>query len=96
MSDGRSARRFVIRSKGRLRTGSGQAIDVVLHDISQTGCKLRDSSAALREGMAVRLWIGSVGPFDAAVQWRSATEAGLEFSQPLYEPVFDHLCATLG
>jgi hypothetical protein len=61
-------------------------------DLSLHGAKLQTYSA-LRMGTDIWLALPNVGHYAARVVWASDFEAGLEFLEPLPEPIFETLTA---
>ncbi len=93
--DYRKTERHGISVQGRYRTGSGVAKDVDILDISETGCRFYDRFGRMVPGTEISLRIGSIGPVIATVRWSRQQFVGVEFENPLYGPVFEHMRATL-
>ena len=68
---------------GRLRAGNEDEIDVVLQDLSQTGCRFAFGAARLAVGHPVRLSIAGIESVNGAVVWIEQGEAGIVFRTPL-------------
>lgn len=65
---------------------SGRVIDVSSH-----GCQVELRSGYLREGQFVSIRIASLEPWVGIVRWGDLKTYGIEFSNPLYGPIVDHL-----
>ena len=78
----RGARRWIIRAPGRLGVGDRRLVDVIIHDISETGF-LAEFASDLTAGAPVRLQLGR-GHFAAAhVVWKRGAGHGCEFTAPI-------------
>jgi hypothetical protein len=75
---------------GRLRTSSG-ARDVTVLDLSEHGCRFHDRFGQMPEGISVTIKIGPVGPIAAMVKWRRGEYVGVQFENPLYPSVLEHI-----
>ncbi len=76
---------------GRYRTGTGMPMDIVLHDLSKSGCQIHDRLGRLDMGQFLTIRIGPIGPIDAHVRWLRGRMAGIEFDNPLNDAVLEHL-----
>lgn len=81
--------------QGRYRTGSGMAKDVIVADMSTRGCKFYDRFSGLRQEARLTIRIGSIGPLDAVVRWRTGQLIGVQFDNALHESVLDHMVTTI-
>jgi hypothetical protein len=90
MEDRRDQRHGMIVN-ARYRTGSGMPMDVVLHDLSKSGCRIHDRLGRLRVDQFLTIRIGPIGPIDAHVRWLDERVAGIEFDLPLNEAVLEHI-----
>ena len=84
--------RYDVEVEGYLRTGSGKPIMAQITDLSETGCACTVSSPWMKQAANVSVRIGSLGPIESTVRWVDGREIGLEFHQPVYGPVFEHVC----
>ncbi|MXO90081.1 PilZ domain-containing protein [Pontixanthobacter aquaemixtae] len=96
MAEGRRDPRFEVSVQGRYRTGTGVAKDVPILEMSETGCRFYDRFGRLRPDTEISLRIGSIGPVIATVRWCNDHIVGVEFENPLYGPVFEHIRSQLG
>lgn len=87
----RSGDRHEIAVEGRYRTGSGVPKDVSILDISESGCRFRDHYGKLDNGTQITIRIGPIGPILATVRWSANRIVGVQFAEPLYGPVFEHI-----
>ena len=87
----RRTERTEISVTGRYRRGTGAARDVEILDLTEEGCRFFDRFGRLPEGTEISLRIGPIGPLLATVRWRSEGKVGVQFEQPLYGPVFEHI-----
>lgn len=83
--------RHTVQIQGRYRMGRGFARDVVVTDLSQTGCRMFDKFSTLSEGSYISIRIGSIGPVTARVRWREHSTVGLEFDHPIHPSVLEHM-----
>ena len=87
--------RHQVQIQGRYRTGRGAPRDVVVKDLSLTGCKIFDRFSSLEPGGYVSIRIGSIGPIEARVRWREHSTVGLAFDNPIHPSVFAHMRVTI-
>jgi len=90
MEDRRDERHGLIVN-GRYRTGRGLPMDIVLHDLSKSGCQIHDRMGRLEVGQFLTIRIGPIGPIDAHVRWLEGRNAGIQFDSPLNDAVLDHV-----
>lgn len=83
--------RHGVAVEGRYRTGSGVPKDVSVLDISEHGCRFFDKFGNLVPGGQITVRIGSIGPIAATVKWTERSVVGIEFENPIYGPVLDHI-----
>ena len=76
---------------GRYRTGKGMPVDIVLNDLSRSGCQIHDRLGRLEVDQFMTIRIGPIGPIDAHVRWLKGRVAGIQFDPPLNDAVLDHL-----
>lgn len=95
----RELRRFLrhrVEAEGFTRV-KGRTYRLKLTDLSEQGCQFRlPWSADFRPRTTINLRIGQMGPFPAVVRWSRGAWVGVEFDIPVYGPVLDHMCETLG
>ena len=80
---------------GRFRY-NGRAYDVPLQDLSETGCRFYDRHGSLQKDTQILLKIAGMGPFAATVRWNREQYVGVEFDQPIYGPVLEHIVSKSG
>jgi hypothetical protein len=82
-TSGRQAERSRLMLDASLGAGeAGEAIDVVVHDISAHGF-LAQSAAKLPVGSEVWLELAGIGRVSAKVRWRGSSTMGCEFESPI-------------
>lgn len=91
----RKSPRHSVTIIGHYRSGSGLKRQVTMIDLSETGCRFYDRRSVLRVDSALALRIQTLGPFDATVRWMTADMIGVEFANPIYGPIFEHIRDTL-
>ncbi|MCV0383708.1 MAG: PilZ domain-containing protein [Erythrobacter sp.] len=69
----------------------GGSREVTILDLSERGCKFRDATGKLDAEDRVTVKIGPVGPIEAVVRWRQDPMIGIEFCNPLYPSVMEHI-----
>lgn len=94
-SDNRASGRREVGIEGRYRRGSGVPRDVWVTDISRTGCRFYDRFGNLKPGTVISIRLAGIGPIEAVVRWLDQHVNGVEFTQPLYDAVYDHICDNL-
>lgn len=86
----RACQRHQVEIWGKFRY-NGRGYEVVLLDLSATGCRFFDRHGRLGVGTPLRIMIAGIGPFDAEVRWRERGYVGLKFCTPMYDPVLEHI-----
>lgn len=89
--DFRREARHGVAVEGRYRTGTGVPKDVSVLDISEGGCRFFDKFGRLIPGAQITVRIGAIGPIPATVRWTEGSVVGVEFDNPIYGPVLDHI-----
>lgn len=87
--------RHEVKIEGRYRTGRGVARDVVVTDLSRTGCRFFDRFSNLSTDGYISIRIGSIGPIQARIRWRENSVVGLEFDDPIHPSVLEHMRFTI-
>ena len=87
----RGSSRHEVTIIGKYRSGTGMRREVTMMDISETGGRFHDRRTVLRVGSSISLRVDVLGPFDATVRWIDGDTIGVEFTQPIYGPVFEHI-----
>jgi len=64
---------------------------VTVADLSTSGCRIDQPGHDLALGSIVFVRLDHLAPLRARVRWNEPGIAGLEFEQPLYIPVLNHL-----
>lgn len=95
MTDKRENDRHLVQIQGRYRTGRGAARDVVVTDLSLTGCRIFDRFSSLSDGAYISIRIGSIGPIEARVRWREHGTVGLAFDNPIHPSVLEYMRTTI-
>ena len=91
-SESRRDGRHSVGITGRYRRGAGIPSDVVLQDLSRSGCRFYDRFGKLKIDSEITLRIGQFGPIVAVIRWRKDSYVGVSFEPPLHDAVFDHIC----
>ncbi|MGE5953554.1 MAG: PilZ domain-containing protein [Qipengyuania vulgaris] len=94
--DLRREQRYSISVPGRYRKGTGVRYNVAIKDLSEYGCQFSDLVGRIDAGDEITIRIGEIGPLDARVKWVVKREIGVEFDQPLYPSVLEHIIAAGG
>ena len=89
--DNRGEERRDIGAWGRYRTGRGVARDVKILDVNEKGCRFLDRFGSLKKDDRITLKIGNIGPILSYVRWSEQSEFGIQFDEPLYGAVLDHI-----
>ena len=94
--DLRREKRYSISVPGRYRKGTGVGFNVAIKDLSEYGCQFSDLGGRVQKDDGITIRIGSIGPLAAQVKWIDRRKVGIEFEQPLYPSVLDHMIAEGG
>ena len=94
--DLRREQRYSISVPGRYRKGTGVRYNVAIKNLSEYGCQFSDLTGRVDAGDDITIRIGDIGPIDARVKWVAKREIGVEFDQPLYPSVLEHIIAAGG
>jgi hypothetical protein len=86
----RASPRHELTIIGRLYTANGSR-DVTVLDLSESGCRFHEPVSQLKENTLLTIKIGPVGPIEASVRWCRGDHVGLQFSNPLYPSVLEHI-----
>jgi len=89
----RKVDRLRVSIAARARTMGGMRDEAWLCDISTHGCRIVTKTLYLSVGMRVTIKPEGMEAFSGMVRWLGADGAGVEFDNPLYGPVVEHLCA---
>lgn len=76
---------------GAIRHNVTCRAEVAIADLSTSGCRINRPGQDLAIGSAVFVRLHELAPLRAMVRWNQAGLTGLEFEQPLYIAVLDHL-----
>lgn len=80
---------------GDYRTNTGGCTRVVISELSERDCRLCGNCDALEPGSSGCLWIGAIGPIDAAVARDEATGRRITFNAPLHPAIIAHFEAAV-
>ncbi|MDE2405907.1 MAG: PilZ domain-containing protein [Sphingomonadales bacterium] len=75
----------------RCRTLSGIRDEGAIHDISEHGCCVTMRALCLSVGNRVVVKPDGLEGIFGVVRWIAGGKAGIEFEQPLYGPIVEHL-----
>ena len=87
----RLEQRHFITVQGRYRRLNGVSRDVPISDISASGCRFFDRFGQMEPGTRVSVKIGPIGPIASIVRWCEQSTVGVQFENPLYDAVLDHI-----
>jgi hypothetical protein len=86
----RSAERIPLRADIHLRKSGYHRTGVILHDLSNTGCRV-ELPERVTEGEMVWVSFPGLESIEARVAWSDNWIAGLKFTKPIHPAVFDTL-----
>ena len=89
----RSATRRLVTMPVQCRTQSGMRDSGEIFDISETGCCVIADSLFFRVGTRLVIRPEGLEGLVGAVRWVAGGKAGVEWENPIYGPVLDHLIA---
>ena len=92
----RKKKRYSISAEGRYRKGTGVRFNIAIQNLSEHGCQFADLVGRIDVGDDITIRIGEIGPLEACVKWVVNREIGVEFDQPLYPSVLEHIIANGG
>jgi hypothetical protein len=78
----------------RIRARKGTINDIRVLDLSLAGCIIDRCALSLACNERVLIKLPGLALMPCYVCWMEESTVGLEFEQPLYEPVLDHLLRT--
>lgn len=92
MKPRRGDRKSVVLA-AQCRTQSGLRDGGSISDISSTGCCVTTTSLFFRVGARVVIRPEGIEGLSGVIRWIDGDRAGIEFDNPIYEPVVDHIAA---
>lgn len=75
----------------KCRTMSGMRDEGVLSDISTHGCCITTRALLFRVGSRILIKPDGIEAIAGVIRWMAGNRAGVEFDQPLYPAVVEHL-----
>ena len=87
----RRERRGNVAMPGTIRHNVTCRSSVAISDLSARGCRIVTTDEGISAGTSLFVRLNHLAPLRATVRWRGQGNMGLEFDQPLYIPVLDHL-----
>ncbi|WP_338466143.1 PilZ domain-containing protein [Novosphingobium sp. ZN18A2] len=90
----RDAERRTLTSNADIRHKVGVLSKGVMTDISERGCRLEMPSCGGKAGQVVYVEIDGIEPWPGVIRWIEPDALGVEFVNPLYGPVVEHLART--
>ncbi|QGP77687.1 PilZ domain-containing protein [Sphingobium sp. CAP-1] len=84
----RAARRQQLQRVSTLRADDGAPVDVLLEDVSMSGCRI-SGAVDLTPGEAIWIGLAGVGTRAARIIWAESGRAGCHFIDPLSAAEFD-------
>lgn len=87
----RRAKRKSVALPAQCRMTSGMRDSGEISDISAQGCCVKTDTLLFRVGSHVIIRPTGMEPLGGTVRWIAGDCAGLEFDQPIYDPIVDHL-----
>ena len=73
------------------RSRTGNIMELTVHDLSLSGCMVERLAWHVRPGDHVLIRLPGLSFQPACVLWVEGDFIGIEFDQPLYEPVMAHV-----
>lgn len=73
------------------RSRTGNVMELAVHDLSLSGCMVERLAWHVRPGDPVLIRLPGLSFQPASVLWVEGEFIGIEFHQPLYEPVMAHV-----
>jgi hypothetical protein len=87
----RREQRGSVVMQGAIRHNITCRTPVSISDLSARGCRVFTADEGIGIGSCVFVRLNDLAPLRATARWRRGGNVGLEFDQPLYLPVLDHL-----
>lgn len=79
----RGAERGSVLVAGKYSVSGRPAEDVLITDLSASGCRLRANSIGVTKTEPIEIWLGEFGPIAAKLKWLKKGSLGLAFDKPL-------------
>ena len=76
---------------GKYQVGERLVEDVLITDLSASGCRLRGNSVGVTKTEPVQLWLGDAGPIAARLKWVKKGSIGLAFETALDDTILQPL-----
>ncbi len=92
LAERRGAGRFATRMPSGLRRSGSKQKQVVLANISTSGCTVKEV-INLRAGERVWITLPGLASQMAEIRWTQLGSAGLHFDEPLYAAVVERICS---
>ena len=92
--DRRSAERLAIDTPAKLHSSMRDGFEGRLVDISTTGCSLDMSAGFFSPGDKVWMKMEGLQHWGGVVRWVASDKVGVEFDNPFYPAVLEHLVET--
>lgn len=80
----------LFRARFRARSST---IELAVHDVSPGGCMVDCRGWNVEDGLRVLVQIPGLSWIGGTIVWVWADRAGVQFEQPLAQPVLDHVLA---
>jgi len=88
----RTDRKPVVLS-AQCRTASGMRDGGKITDITSNGCCVTTKSLFFQVGSRILIRPDGIEGLTGAIRWIEGMRAGVEFDNPIYDPVVEHLAA---
>ena len=95
MSEHRATQRRPVTMTVQCRTQSGMRDSGKISDISETGCCVVADGLFFKVGTRLVIRPEGLEGLVGTVRWVAGSKAGVEWENPIYGPVLDHLVSAL-
>jgi hypothetical protein len=72
-----------MRIVGQCGVGANPPQEVLVVDLTPSGCRLLGISAGISRTEPMTLWFGTLGPITATLKWAKKGSVGVAFDSPL-------------
>lgn len=89
----RAGDRATVAIAGTCKVGDRPEEDVLITDLSPSGCRMRAGAVGVTKSEPLVLRIGLAAPIAARLEWAKGGALGVSFDTPLAEDLVERLCA---
>lgn len=84
---------FEVELYGQCRNDTGADRHVIVSELSNRYCRIRERLREMKCGAKIRLWIGAIGPIESIVGKDDRNGQTIDFLAPLDPAIVHHFAA---